>query len=274
MTTESEAKRLADGALAAARGRPAEVSVRFTDAALTRFANNEIHQNVAERSAAVSVRVGVGRRWGTASTNDLSDGGVQKAVAQASEIAQALPTPTATCRCLLRRRRSPWAATTSTPPSTAPCSAPPRYGRSPARRRTRGSPPPEPSGPARTAPPWRTRRDSSSTTPARPPTSWRSSWTTTRRATPASFPRGSATSTRRPSPMKPRPRPSRAVPLGACRRATTKSYSKNSPSATCSTSWATSASGAWPSRRGGSFMSGRLGEAVMGPNVSIWDDPA
>ena len=91
MTTESEAKRLADGALAAARGRPAEVSVRFTDAALTRFANNEIHQNVAERSAAVSVRVGVGRRWGTASTNDLSDGGVQKAVAQASEIAQALP---------------------------------------------------------------------------------------------------------------------------------------------------------------------------------------
>ena len=91
MTTESEAKRLANGALAAAAGCPAEVSVRFTDASLTRFANNEIHQNVAERSAAVSVRVGVGRRWGTASTNDLSDGGVQKAVAQASEIAQALP---------------------------------------------------------------------------------------------------------------------------------------------------------------------------------------
>ena len=91
MTTESEAKRLANHALAAAGGRPAEVSVRFTDAALTRFANNEIHQNVAERTAAVSVRVGVGRRWGTASTNDLSDGGVQKAVAQASEIAQALP---------------------------------------------------------------------------------------------------------------------------------------------------------------------------------------
>ncbi len=91
MTTESEAKRLANGALAAAAGCPAEVSVRFTDASLTRFANNEIHQNVAARSAAVSVRVGVGRRWGTASTNDLSDGGVQKAVAQASEIAQALP---------------------------------------------------------------------------------------------------------------------------------------------------------------------------------------
>ena len=91
MTTESEAKRLANGALAAAAGCPAEVTVRFTDASLTRFANNEIHQNVAARSAAVSVRVGVGRRWGTASTNDLSDGGVQKAVAQASEIAQALP---------------------------------------------------------------------------------------------------------------------------------------------------------------------------------------
>jgi len=91
MTTESEAKRLTDRALAAAGGRPAEVSVRFTDASLTRFANNEIHQNVAERSAALSLRIAVGRRWGAASTNDLSDSGIQRAAEEAGESAQALP---------------------------------------------------------------------------------------------------------------------------------------------------------------------------------------
>ena len=91
MTTESEAKRLTDRALAAAGGRPAEVSVRFTDASLTRFANNEIHQNVAERSTTLSLRIAVGRRWGAASTNDLSDTGIQKAAEEAGESAQALP---------------------------------------------------------------------------------------------------------------------------------------------------------------------------------------
>ncbi len=91
MTMESDAKRLADLAFAASGGCPTEVSVRFTDDSLTRFSNNEVHQNVTERSAALSVRVGVGRRWGEAATNDLSDGGVEKAAQQAQTIAQTLP---------------------------------------------------------------------------------------------------------------------------------------------------------------------------------------
>lgn len=91
MTMQSDAKRLADRAFAAVGGLPAEVSVRFTDDSLTRFANNEVHQNVSARSAALSVRVGVARRWGEAATNDLSDGGVEKAAEQARAIAQTLP---------------------------------------------------------------------------------------------------------------------------------------------------------------------------------------
>ena len=40
---------------------------------MTRFANNYIHQNVAETNTQVSVRAVVGKKIGVASTNDLSD---------------------------------------------------------------------------------------------------------------------------------------------------------------------------------------------------------
>ena len=90
-TLQHEAKRLADRVLAAAGGHPAEVSIHSTESSLTRFANNEIHQNVTERDAGVSVRMGVGKRWGIASTNDLGDASLQKTVANALEIARTLP---------------------------------------------------------------------------------------------------------------------------------------------------------------------------------------
>ena len=46
----------------------AEVLVVAGDAALTRFANSEIHQNVAERSVLVNLRYIVGRRIAVVST--------------------------------------------------------------------------------------------------------------------------------------------------------------------------------------------------------------
>ena len=58
------------------------------DSALTRFANNYIHQNVAERNASVSIRVILGKRIGTASTNRLDEQGLKKAVDKALEIAE------------------------------------------------------------------------------------------------------------------------------------------------------------------------------------------
>ncbi len=48
---------------------PAEVVLLADDSALTRFANNAIHQNVAERNLTVYLRVLPGLRSGTASTN-------------------------------------------------------------------------------------------------------------------------------------------------------------------------------------------------------------
>ncbi|CAN5688558.1 TldD/PmbA family protein [soil metagenome] len=51
----------------------AEALVVRTTAALTRFANNEIHQNVAEDDASVNLRFVLGQRAGVASGNELDD---------------------------------------------------------------------------------------------------------------------------------------------------------------------------------------------------------
>ena len=66
-----DALRLAEAALADALGQgvtEAEALVTSEDSALTRFANSEIHQNVAETNTAVNLRVVVGKRVGVASS--------------------------------------------------------------------------------------------------------------------------------------------------------------------------------------------------------------
>lgn len=57
--------------------------------ALTRFANNSIHQNVAEQAHDVSVRVSVDHRTARASTNRLDDAAIDDAVEQAIAVARA-----------------------------------------------------------------------------------------------------------------------------------------------------------------------------------------
>jgi len=63
-----------------------EVEVLFyaTHNALTRFANNTIHQNVAEENVVVSVRTAFGQRTARATTNKLDDESLKRVV-QASE---------------------------------------------------------------------------------------------------------------------------------------------------------------------------------------------
>jgi PmbA protein len=82
---------LADRALAASTADQTEVLVLATDASLTRFANSGIHQNVAERNIEVRVRAIVGRRSGVATTNDLSDVAVRRAVDRAVQAARLQP---------------------------------------------------------------------------------------------------------------------------------------------------------------------------------------
>ncbi len=61
------------------------------EAQLTRFANNGIHQNVAESNRYVVVRAVLGKRVGVGATNDLTDGGLGRAVETAIATAKLQP---------------------------------------------------------------------------------------------------------------------------------------------------------------------------------------
>ena len=95
-----EAKALLTRALDAAKGREVEVMIGGGSDSLTRFANNEITQNVTERRYVLSVRVVEGKRTGRATGNDLSDRGISRLVERAAqatrlqpEIEELLPLP-------------------------------------------------------------------------------------------------------------------------------------------------------------------------------------
>ena len=82
---------LADRALGfalAAGASEAEAVVMREDGALTRFANSEIHQNVAQREVAVNLRVVIGKRVGVASSGRSDNEGLKTLAAKAVAIAR------------------------------------------------------------------------------------------------------------------------------------------------------------------------------------------
>lgn len=66
----------------------AEALVMAEDSALTRFANSEIHQNVAETNCVVNLRVVVGKRVGVASTGRTDPEGLRRLAENAAAIAR------------------------------------------------------------------------------------------------------------------------------------------------------------------------------------------
>src|SRR5438046_9237714 len=64
-----------------------EVVYLGTSSALTRCANNFIHQNVAESNHELRVRAVTGKRIGVATTNRLDDESMRRVTTQALEIA-------------------------------------------------------------------------------------------------------------------------------------------------------------------------------------------
>src|SRR5512143_4042814 len=63
-----------------------EVLVAGGHSALTRFANNTIHQNVADENYVVSIRPVMGKKTARASTNKLDAESLKRAVASAEAI--------------------------------------------------------------------------------------------------------------------------------------------------------------------------------------------
>ena len=88
MLGEAALRRLAEQALAASRADQTEVLLSATHSALTRFAHNAIHQNVAESDTSLTVRAALGQRVGVASGNQVTPETASQLVERALEIAR------------------------------------------------------------------------------------------------------------------------------------------------------------------------------------------
>jgi len=87
MWDEQAFRALAHKILGFSTAQQTEVLIYGTESALTRFANNYIHQNVAETGVSISVRAVIGKKIGVAHTNKLDDGSLRQVVETAMAIA-------------------------------------------------------------------------------------------------------------------------------------------------------------------------------------------
>jgi PmbA protein len=91
MLDQDQAKELTEGILNRCGKDTAELVLIHKDQALTRFANNTIHQNVAELDLTVYLRMQLGKRVGKASTNRLDSSALEELVDHARANATASP---------------------------------------------------------------------------------------------------------------------------------------------------------------------------------------
>jgi PmbA protein len=87
----SELERIAEKILKLSDADETEVDVSAATDALTRFANNTIHQNVAEHTLGISVRAVVDGRTARASTNKTDDESLRRVVASSLTLARNQP---------------------------------------------------------------------------------------------------------------------------------------------------------------------------------------
>lgn len=86
-----EMERIAERVLKLSDADETEVEVDATTDALTRFANNTIHQNVAEHTKSISVRAVVDGRTARASTNKADEESLRRVVESATSLARNEP---------------------------------------------------------------------------------------------------------------------------------------------------------------------------------------
>ena len=112
MTGPERAKELMQKALRASKAEQTEVLLVAQDQELTRFANNLIHQNVAETDVTLTIRAVMGKRQGVATTNNLSDEGSParwrrparpRCASQKTRTSRASPAPTRLTACARAR---------------------------------------------------------------------------------------------------------------------------------------------------------------------------
>jgi len=87
----AELRRIAERVFKLSDADETEVMIDVTSDALTRFANNTIHQNVAEQMLSISVRTVFDGRTARATTNRTDDESLARVVASSSSIARSQP---------------------------------------------------------------------------------------------------------------------------------------------------------------------------------------
>ncbi|MGD1997001.1 MAG: metallopeptidase TldD-related protein, partial [Anaerolineae bacterium] len=93
MIGEARVRHIAQRVISFSEAGETEVVIFGLEEQLTRFANNVVHQNVSERNAAVVVRAVVDKSVGVATTNDLSEAGLERVTEAANAACQADPKP-------------------------------------------------------------------------------------------------------------------------------------------------------------------------------------
>jgi predicted Zn-dependent protease len=88
---QQKTKELLKSVLKRSTAGQTEVIVIGKDEQLTRFANSVIHQNVSETNVTLTVRVALGQRVGAATTNDLTGAGLDQVVELATSMARLQP---------------------------------------------------------------------------------------------------------------------------------------------------------------------------------------
>jgi len=91
LTSRQEFEFLADLVMSHSTGDHTFFSLRDSHGGTTRFANNQIIQNVNLRRGSLSVTVAFGRQHGTASTTDFTAGAVRETLKQAESLARLSP---------------------------------------------------------------------------------------------------------------------------------------------------------------------------------------
>src|SRR2546425_5306784 len=88
---ETSVRALLQKVLSHSQANQTEAVYLGTESALTRFANNGIHQNVAESNHELRVRAVLGKRVGVATTNRLDDESLRRVTGQGLGKSRLLP---------------------------------------------------------------------------------------------------------------------------------------------------------------------------------------
>jgi PmbA protein len=91
LLSDAELRRIADRVFKFSDADETEVEIDAVTDALTRFANNTIHQNVAEQSLVVSVRTVLDGRTARATTNKTDDDSLRRVVETSKSLARSQP---------------------------------------------------------------------------------------------------------------------------------------------------------------------------------------